>query len=302
MAFIDYFKSLKDMPIDYGNNDYQSQYRGIISQEIFEETLSYDAFRDDEKRIGEYFNPRHRIYTGVFHLVLNVKVDSMSKFIPFAFVTNTDPLNKDKAEENKDKAKEIIKKKQNDIKFNFTDLLDEFCNIKGDAIDTISFKTTIGRNGLRISGLDVDNDTSLINDYKDYLKKFLKQKGNFISILSESYNSENIANKLFFSIISFDYDIVSDRKLTHILIISENKDESEYFIQYRIRVLRDIVSLLRTRYINDIAKKNRLESLKSAVSAIMSRNMSHNLGSHCLHYTKSSLENLSARLSMVNSK
>lgn len=34
------------------------------------------------------------------------------------------------------------------------------------------------------------------------------------------------------------------------------------------------------------------ESLKSAVSAIMTRNMSHNLGSHYLHYTKAQLEQL----------
>jgi hypothetical protein len=37
------------------------------------------------------------------------------------------------------------------------------------------------------------------------------------------------------------------------------------------------------------------ESLKSAVSAIMTRNMSHNLGSHYLHYTKSHLEQLANR-------
>lgn len=37
------------------------------------------------------------------------------------------------------------------------------------------------------------------------------------------------------------------------------------------------------------------ESLKSAVSAIMTRNMSHNLGSHYLHYTKTQLENLAKK-------
>ena len=39
----------------------------------------------------------------------------------------------------------------------------------------------------------------------------------------------------------------------------------------------------------------RLESLKSAVSAIMTRNMSHNLGSHYLHYTKTQLEQLAKK-------
>lgn len=41
--------------------------------------------------------------------------------------------------------------------------------------------------------------------------------------------------------------------------------------------------------------KRKRESLKSAVSAIMTRNMSHNLGSHYLHYTKTQLEQLAKK-------
>lgn len=41
------------------------------------------------------------------------------------------------------------------------------------------------------------------------------------------------------------------------------------------------------------------ESIKSAVSAIMSRNMSHNLGSHYLYYTKSFLLNLAQKQGMI---
>lgn len=42
-------------------------------------------------------------------------------------------------------------------------------------------------------------------------------------------------------------------------------------------------------------RKIQKESLKSAVSAIMTRNMSHNLGSHYLHYTKAQLEQLAKK-------
>lgn len=292
MAFVDNFESLKRMPIDYGNDDFQLQYRGIISQDMFEESMSYDVLRCDKKRIGDYFGSRHALYTGVFHLVLNVKVDAMSPFIPFAFVTNTDPLSKDKA-------KEIIKKKQNEIKFNFTDLLDDFYSIKGDATDTISFNTTKARNNrLYISGVKVDNEDNdtRLEEYKKKLSEFLQLDGNFIKVLSESYNSEGIAKKLYYTIISFDYDINSGRKLTHILIISEKNDESEYFIQYRVRALRDIVSLIRTRYISDISNRKLYESIKSAKAAIMSRNMSHNLGSHVMAYLKQHLSSVKEML------
>ena len=51
--------------------------------------------------------------------------------------------------------------------------------------------------------------------------------------------------------------------------------------------------------VSDWIEKNTIdlqrESLKSAVSAIMTRNMSHNLGSHYLHYTKTQLEQLAKK-------
>ena len=49
------------------------------------------------------------------------------------------------------------------------------------------------------------------------------------------------------------------------------------------------------RRIEEQKKQIQKESLKSAVSAIMTRNMSHNLGSHYLHYTKTQLEQLAKR-------
>lgn len=51
--------------------------------------------------------------------------------------------------------------------------------------------------------------------------------------------------------------------------------------------------------VTDWIEKNTLdikkEAIKSAVAAIMSRNMSHNLGSHYLYYTKTHLEKLAAK-------
>ena len=63
-----------------------------------------------------------------------------------------------------------------------------------------------------------------------------------------------------------------------------------------VKLLQSLSDKLANRIIQIYyRKKLQRESLKSAVSAIMTRNMSHNLGSHYLHYTKSHLEQLANR-------
>lgn len=59
--------------------------------------------------------------------------------------------------------------------------------------------------------------------------------------------------------------------------------------------LRAISSVFLNKFLNRALIRVKSESLKSAVSAIMTRNMSHNLGSHYLHYTKTQLENLAKK-------
>ena len=56
--------------------------------------------------------------------------------------------------------------------------------------------------------------------------------------------------------------------------------------------LMNIITIVKSIFIDDIHETQLSESIKSAVSAIMSRNMSHNLGSHYLYYTKAHLESL----------
>lgn len=56
--------------------------------------------------------------------------------------------------------------------------------------------------------------------------------------------------------------------------------------------LRDISYRLSNELTKRVFDRINRESVKSAVAAIMSRNLSHNLGSHYLYYTKSTLEKL----------
>lgn len=53
--------------------------------------------------------------------------------------------------------------------------------------------------------------------------------------------------------------------------------------------LRNYIMLVKARYVKRLEHQRQVESVKSAVAAIMSRNMSHNLGSHYLYYTKTQL-------------
>ena len=57
-----------------------------------------------------------------------------------------------------------------------------------------------------------------------------------------------------------------------------------------------VVGIVKSIYIDDINKLVKTEAIKSAVAAIMSRNMSHNLGSHYLYYTKAHLESLATKV------
>lgn len=54
-------------------------------------------------------------------------------------------------------------------------------------------------------------------------------------------------------------------------------------------MLINYILLVKARYVRKLERQRQVESVKSAVAAIMSRNMSHNLGSHYLYYTKTQL-------------
>lgn len=57
--------------------------------------------------------------------------------------------------------------------------------------------------------------------------------------------------------------------------------------------LRIISTVFLNRFLNIALQKSQSESLKSAKAAIMSRNMSHNLGSHVMFYIKQKLQSVS---------
>lgn len=80
--------------------------------------------------------------------------------------------------------------------------------------------------------------------------------------------------------------------LTNILAIANDWDIIDRIRKEKLTEILEFVMLLKSRLVDDFDIKQKKESIKSAISAIMSRNMSHNLGSHYLYYTKADLESL----------
>ena len=93
--------------------------------------------------------------------------------------------------------------------------------------------------------------------------------------------------------------IKTDRPIYFYLVrpALDNKqlDGMLYFASYdivQLEQLRDISYKLSNELTKRVFDRINKESIKSAIAAIMSRNLSHNLGSHYLYYTKASLEKL----------
>ena len=309
-SFLDQLRKLHP---NYGASDLSLAYRELQNSIEINEVIGYDN--------------RSQKYTGAFHFALSVQILSegaTKKFIPFVFVLNGDEDNRDKA---KAWVNESIDKKS--VKYNYTDFFDDVRKLKdvqnvlkGEELSRISFQTNITEEGYTISNIFLNSghhresmnngspDGICLPDSKNLIQ-LLKEKGktdkntatDFIHQLSvELYKKKIGIDTLYYTIYGLDGDYKTGERLTHILMISEDPNEikdfcaKDFFDGY-IRKIRDISSCIRTRYTYDLIQKNKWEALKSAVSAIMSRNMSHNLGSHYLYYTKKHLERLADVLS-----
>lgn len=77
--------------------------------------------------------------------------------------------------------------------------------------------------------------------------------------------------------------------LATIVAITNRHDALKYFIRKKRLDILKFIMLLKSRRTDDFYIKQREEAVKSAKAAIMSRNMSHNLGSHVMSYLKQHL-------------
>lgn len=278
-----------DKLINYNDPHFQRVYLSLQKQLKIGDYLKYQENRPEQ-------------FKGVFHFAVSVRVSSDTiggkgnlqdaPFIPFLFYTH----------KNKE-ALSIIKKgvptllSGQEKTYNYTQFFKDLIEKPGyDEINEIQLVVNLDTEPPRIEELTILENESLADVLLSKANEIIegveaKGETHFIQKISSLYRTINV-KKLHFRICAFDDDFVSCSKQTYLIFIAQDADEIEYFFMNYVRKVRNLASLIRTRYIYDLLKKDRHEAIKSAIAAIMSRNMSHNLGSHYLYYTKVSLEQL----------
>lgn len=296
---------IRELKVKYGEQSLSKSYLGLQHSLRIDQLLKYER-----PTIQGSSEP---MFKGAFHFALNVQIlsDGTEDFIPFVFLLNSEDNKYDIA---KKWVKESIENKS--IKYNYTDFFRDVRSI-------LSKETVLGEEDLSevyfCSRFSQKESRYCISDIKlnssnhpgtggicvpqtitDEINLLIKQKegADFIQQLSDLYCNQERgigASELHFSVYGFDGDFKTEERLTHFFIAAEDPREITGFFFKYVRKVRDLASYIRTRFTYDLIKKNQWEALKSAISAIMSRNMSHNLGSHYLYYTKSHLDKVASQ-------
>lgn len=179
-----------------------------------------------------------------------------------------------------------------------------------DKIDNLS---QLVSNGYKFAENNKTPDNNLIdkiNNISTCVAKKLYEKisnENLESLLSLCkvavayiYPTYNFNNKAFSTILSKYIDVKSNLEISNggLFLLWDGVNNAERiidiiahdptFFQVRVDAIQYCFNITTSAMLNRVLR----ESLKSAVSAIMTRNMSHNLGSHYLHYTKMQLDQL----------
>lgn len=293
-------KLLKSLPVNYADSNFQDAYFSL------QEKIDVGSYLEYQKE------KRPKEFTGLFHFALSVKVLPEGEFIPFVLITNND---EQKEEETKKWSQDLFIEKR--VKYNYTSFIDDVIallvkekKLKQVELSEILFCTYYSESRKRyfIDEIKFDKDGSwkepIIITYqtsKDIIDKVNDLLCNydnfdFIQLLSDFYHTHNHIEKLYWGLYAFDSDYLTKTKLTEFLVISEHEGEIRPFFLEKVRKIRDLTSYIRTRFTRDLLEKNRYEATKSAKAAIMSRNMSHNLGSHVMSYLKQHLSSVTTMM------
>ena len=154
-------------------------------------------------------------------------------------------------------------------------------------------------------------------DIKDNLIKYIEESPETPRSFENTEDEFKFYQGIFTKMVLLAYNQIIDKteeKINYVTIVLLRKFyDNKWHLSYNavifsnnlnyldspsIRLLYDCIS--HENYDNEIAAlkhKALRESIKSAIAAIMARNMSHNLGSHYLYYTKKHLERLADELS-----
>lgn len=143
-----------------------------------------------------------------------------------------------------------------------SDSLEDDINSTGSSIVIISEK---------------EENQKMDNDQQASLKTIIDEYDSYYNVV---YGNED--KELYFYLVrpSIDND-----KLNGMLYFSSSCEISS-------QALKELATLLASRLVDVVCDKLKKESIKSAKASIMSRNLSHNLGSHVMSYLKQSLKSV----------
>lgn len=122
------------------------------------------------------------------------------------------------------------------------------------------------------------------------LKATLSDSDNFFM---KQVNAHGIKERAYMWLTSEDYNVnKAGKALSNIIAISDDYDAiAKYIMPQRINFI-NLLFLIKARYLFDTEMAQRKTAVSSAKAAIMSRNMSHNLGSHVMAYLKQHLNSV----------
>lgn len=237
-----------------------------------------------------------------FFIALNVEAPAVesgaSPIIPFFSIKKNERV------DDRDDRILVINTAKNAAKDDFL-TCPEFMNGEngiGTLIEKIVFEFSIkngriDRNTISIIKIStVDDNEVTEGTIKEFLNSSMQYKETFFDSWSQPIG---IDGKIYCSVRAVDRD--KDYK-SHSIFVSmcDNIYALEKWVPIYGEDAMNIIATLKRIFIEDMKKKQRAEATKSAKAAIMSRNMSHNLGSHVMAYLKQKLGSVTSIMKEEN--
>ena len=236
----------------------------------------------DEIDIDNYVEVKPKNVKGIYGV--NVRLKGDVDILPFISKFGIDSFDTEKvAEEVKLYIPFFIKEKEiSEIKFE--------CKVQDEdgRIESLKVKTCKD-----LKGNDKTVDEEIIKNWLNQPNTFLREN---IKALRYSKGEE-----IYVWITGEDYDPETNGTsfLSNTLAIFNDEDVLDKTISKRLDIVY-FLFLLKSRYLAEMDLRRKIAAEKSAKAAIMSRNMSHNLGSHVMAYLKQKLGSVSAILKEEN--
>lgn len=246
---------------------------------VFESTSLGNSFKSPK-------DPKFSFIYGV-----NVRTPRVNKILPFSTTYKYDKK-LDKGQILDDFAKKFIKQ---EIKYKVPKFTDDY-----QIREILLYAPLIEvEDGVAICDKDVvilslTTDKQLKKrEYAGYIRRLKKDLCRTDGFFAIQVNALGIKERAYMWLTSEDYNVnTGGDALSNIIAISDDFDAIELYIRPHRLDFINLLFLIKARYLFDTEIAQRNTAIASAKAAIMSRNMSHNLGSHVMAYLKQHLNSV----------